>query len=95
MRVAGAICQVCAVPLSEWIVFEQDDGRLRTLASDRQARLDLLMAKNSAGQMTEAERSELRQAASPSQRWTRTAPLLPLVRRCHMAEQGVRPLCLR
>ena len=35
MRVAGAICQVCAVPLSEWIVFEPDDGRLRTLASDR------------------------------------------------------------
>ena len=59
MRVAGAICQVCAVPLSEWIVFEQDDGRLRTLASDRQERLDLLMAKNSAGPMTEAERNEL------------------------------------
>ena len=59
MRVAGAICQVCAVPLSEWIVFEPDDGRLRTLASDRQERLDLLMAKNSAGQMTDAERNEL------------------------------------
>jgi hypothetical protein len=59
MRVAGAICQVCAVPLSEWIVFEQDDGKLRTLASDRQERLDRLMAKNSAGQLTEAERNEL------------------------------------
>jgi hypothetical protein len=59
MRVAGAICQVCAVPLSEWIVFEQDDGRLRTLAPDKQERLDLLMAKNSAGPMTEAERNEL------------------------------------
>ena len=59
MRVAGAICQVCAVPLSEWIVFEQDDGRLRTLAPDRQERLDLLMAQNSAGPMTQAERSEL------------------------------------
>src|SRR5205085_1635123 len=60
MRVAGAICQVCAVPLSEWIVFETDDGRLHTLASDRQERLDLLMEKNSAGRLTEAERDELR-----------------------------------
>jgi len=59
MRVAGAICQVCDVPLSEWIVFEQDEGRLRTLASDRQERLDLLMAKNSAGELSEAERNEL------------------------------------
>ena len=59
MRVAGAICQVCAVPLSEWIVFEQDDGSLRIVEPDRQALLDLLMAKNSAGQMTEAERNEL------------------------------------
>ena len=59
MQVAGAICQVCAVPLSEWIVFDQDDGSLRTLAADRQARLDRLMAKNSAGQLTEAERNEL------------------------------------
>ena len=59
MRVAGAICQVCAVPLSEWIVFEPDDGRLRTLAPDRQERLDRLMAKNSAEQMTGAERHEL------------------------------------
>src|SRR5579872_1265350 len=59
MRVAGAICQVCAVPLSDWIVFAEDDGRLRSLTSDKQERLDKLMAKNKAGQMTEAERNEL------------------------------------
>ena len=59
MRIAGAICQVCAVPLSEWIVFEEDDGRLRALAADQQERLELLMAKNNAGQLTETERSEL------------------------------------
>jgi hypothetical protein len=59
MRVAGAICQVCAVPLSEWIVFEPDEGKLRALTSDRQERLDKLMEKNSAGQITEAERDEL------------------------------------
>jgi hypothetical protein len=59
MRVAGAICQVCAVPLSEWIVFEVDEGKLRALPSDRQERLDQLMEKNSAGQITKAERDEL------------------------------------
>jgi hypothetical protein len=59
LRVAGAICQVCAVPLSTWIVFEEDDGRLRTLASDQQELLEALMAKNSAGQLTDEERTEL------------------------------------
>src|SRR5262249_19886415 len=46
MRVASAICQVCAVALSEWIVFEEDDGGLRTLPAGKQQRLSLLMAKN-------------------------------------------------
>jgi hypothetical protein len=59
MRVAGAICQVCAVPLSAWIVFDEDEGRLRALASDQQQRLEVLMAKNNAGQMTDSERNEL------------------------------------
>jgi hypothetical protein len=59
LRVAGAICQVCAVPLSAWIVFEEEDGRLRTLAPDQQERLETLMAKNNAGQLTDTERNEL------------------------------------
>jgi len=59
MRVAGAICQVCAVPLSDWIVFEEDDAKLRTLAADKQACLDALMTKNNAGILTETERDEL------------------------------------
>jgi hypothetical protein len=59
MRVAGAVCQVCAVSLADWIVFEEDNGNLRTLSAAQQARLDLLMARNNAGPMTEAERSEL------------------------------------
>ena len=83
MRVAGAICQVCAVPLSDWIVFEQDAGKLRTLASDRQERLDLLMAKNSAGQMTEAERDELRTLV-------REAEEITLVNARLLVEQGRR-----
>src|ERR1041385_5568824 len=51
LRVAGAICRVCAVPLSEWIVFEEDEGALRTLPADKQKRLDLLMARNNEGRL--------------------------------------------
>lgn len=59
MRVAGAICQVCAVPLSDWIVFEEETGSLRTLALEKQSRLDALMTKNNAGSLTPIERDEL------------------------------------
>jgi Fe2+ or Zn2+ uptake regulation protein len=59
LRVAGAICQVCAVSLSEWIVFDES-VHLRTLAADRQASLNALMVKNNEGQLTERERLELR-----------------------------------
>lgn len=59
LRVAGAICQVCAVPLSAWIIFEEDDGRLHALAPDQQERLELLMGKNNAGQLTDREQNEL------------------------------------
>jgi hypothetical protein len=60
LRVAGAICHACAVPLSAWIVFEEENGRLRTLTPDQQKRLDLLMDRNNAGQLTDTEREELR-----------------------------------
>ena len=59
MRVAGAICRVCAVPLSEWIVFEEETGSLRALASEKQGRLQTLMTKNNAGSLIEREREEL------------------------------------
>ena len=35
MRVAGAICQVCDVPLTEWIVFEDLSAILITLVSGK------------------------------------------------------------
>jgi hypothetical protein len=60
MHVAGAICQVCAVPLSDWIVFEAELGTLRTLAPETQIRLDDLMTKNNAGSLADREREELR-----------------------------------
>ncbi len=59
MRVAGAICQVFAVPLSEWIVFEEESQTLHTLPPERQARLGALMAKNNEGVLDASERAEL------------------------------------
>jgi hypothetical protein len=60
MHVAGAICRVCAVPLSDWIVFEEESVTLRTLHAESQIRLDDLMEKNNAGSLTDRERDELR-----------------------------------
>jgi hypothetical protein len=59
LRVAGAICQACAVPLTAWIVFEEEAGQLQTLAADQQDRLEFLMARNNAGPLTDREKNEL------------------------------------
>jgi hypothetical protein len=59
LRVAGVICQVCAVPLSELIAFETRKAQLRRLSAAKQKRLDFLMGKNNEGRLTNAERGEL------------------------------------
>jgi len=59
LRVAGVICQVCQVPLSELITFEKPRARLRRLPAGNQRRLDVLMAKNNDGRLTRAEQGEL------------------------------------
>ena len=59
LRVAGVICQVCQVPLSDLITFESPNRRLRRFPSNKQKRLDLLMAKNNDGRLNSAEQSEL------------------------------------
>jgi hypothetical protein len=59
LRVAGAICQVCEVPLSELIIFETPEATLHRLSAAKQTRLDMLMAKNNEGQLTDGEREEL------------------------------------
>ncbi len=59
LRVAGVICQVCRVPLSELITFESPRPRLRRFSAGKQKRLDLLMTKNNDGKLTKAEQSEL------------------------------------
>jgi hypothetical protein len=60
LRVAGAICQVCEVPLSELITFETPKGTLHRLAAAKQKRLDTLMAKNNQGKLTDGESEALR-----------------------------------
>jgi len=60
MRIAGAICEVCGVRLSDWIVFEEDSGTLRSLTAEQQSRLAILMAGNNQGHLKDVERDELR-----------------------------------
>jgi DNA-binding Xre family transcriptional regulator len=60
MRVAGAICAVLSVRLSDWIVFQEQSLALHTLDPQKQERLDILMQKNNQAPLTEAERDELR-----------------------------------
>ena len=60
LRVAGAICQVCEVSLSELITFETPKAMLHRLSAAKQTRLDTLMAKHNEGQLTGGEPEELR-----------------------------------
>ena len=59
LRVAGAICQEFALPLSDLIAFEAPRKKLRRLAAAKQKRLDSLMARSNEGTLTTAERQEL------------------------------------
>jgi hypothetical protein len=59
LGVAGAICQVFTLPLSELIAFEAPQHKLRRLSAAKQKRLDRLMAKNNEGSLTDAERHDL------------------------------------
>lgn len=59
LRVAGAICQVCDVSLSELVDFESDTDALSRLPTVKQDRLDNLMTKNNEGELSVAEQQEL------------------------------------
>jgi hypothetical protein len=61
LRVAGAVCQVFQVLLSDLIAFEETGRKLRRLPADRQRRLDTLMTRNNEGRLSTAERAELGQ----------------------------------
>jgi hypothetical protein len=59
LRVAGAICQLFDLPLSDLIAFEEPRPKLRRLPAAKQKRLDALMAKNNEGRLTDSEQQEL------------------------------------
>lgn len=59
LRVAGTICQICDIPLSELIRFETQDEGLLYFPFAKQRRLDILMEKNNEGKLTATEREEL------------------------------------
>lgn len=71
LRVAGAVCHVCRIPLSDLITFETPRRKLKRLPAARQRRLDQLMAKNNEGQLTETEREELRALVREAEEITR------------------------
>jgi hypothetical protein len=60
LRVAGAICQVFSLPLTELVAFAEPQRKLRRLAAAKQKRLDALMGKSNNGTLTNAEAAELR-----------------------------------
>jgi hypothetical protein len=77
MRVAGAICEVCDVSLSDLVAFETHPGTLQTLPAAKQRRLESLMTKNNEGTLTEAEREDLRSLVREAEEITlRNARLL-------------------
>ncbi len=61
LRIAGAICQVCDVSLSDLVDFESEAKTLSQLSAAKQRRLDTLMARNNEGKLTAAEERELRE----------------------------------
>jgi hypothetical protein len=61
LRVAGEICQVCEVPLTDLIAFETSKAKMKSLPAAKQKRLDALMARNNDGRLTASERLELRE----------------------------------
>lgn len=70
LRVAGAICQVCGVTLSELVAFADENKKIARLGTAKQRRLDELMDRNNDGRLTSAERSELRLLVDEAQRIT-------------------------
>ena len=71
LRVAGAICEICRVPLSELISFGAPRTRLHRLAAIKQRRLGSLMAKNNEGKLSPEERAELEALVREAEEITR------------------------
>jgi Cro/C1-type HTH DNA-binding domain len=72
MRVAGAVCEVCQVPLSDLISFTPLKAKLQRLSGMKQKRLDVLMAKNNDGKLNRDEHEELRSLVKVAEEITLT-----------------------
>src|SRR3954470_20576659 len=70
LRVAGAICEVLGLPLSDLISFEAPRTKLRRLGARKQRRLDVLMSRNNEGSWTGAEKLELRELVREAEELT-------------------------
>ncbi len=70
LRLAGAICQVCEVSLSELIVFRPAEGGFRRISLVKQKRLDYLLDGNNEGTLTKPELEELRRMVRKSEEMT-------------------------
>lgn len=71
LRLAAIICNVCRVPLSELIAFDNGRQGLRQLPTAQQKKLDALMDRNNEGILTPAEHSELRRLVRRVERLSR------------------------
>ena len=70
LRVAGAICQLCDVTLTDLVDFSGQGAKLATLADEKQRRLDTLMDKNNQGKLSRNERRELQELVGETQEIT-------------------------
>jgi hypothetical protein len=77
LRVAGVICEICRIPLSELITFEIKKTRIERFPTGKQKRLDLLMIKNNEGQLAGSDKEELQRLVNEAEELTlRNARLL-------------------
>lgn len=70
LRVAGAICELCEVDLSELVDFSQQGTQLDRLSDENQQRLDTLMEKNNDGKLNKKEQTELKSLVRKTQQIT-------------------------
>jgi hypothetical protein len=70
LRIAGVICEICRVPLSELIVFETKKTRIEHFPGNKQRRLEALMAKNNEGRLIASERVELQSLVNEAEELT-------------------------
>lgn len=70
LHVAGVICAVCKIPLTELIQFSPPRQKLRRIPAAKQKRLDVLMGRNNDGDLSSAERKELRELVREAEEMT-------------------------